>query len=218
MLLKLRPRKKSRALRCSRDRNICDRAITSSSTGIGRGPSSRPGPTQDGWYRAEVVVAARARGILVAAFVSITAACSSPSAENPQVRAGAVYDTVVRWFAARSPSDPDPLPVFIEPRGEGASIELDVQAELVKSTKDVATVRFIDSRDEALITKDDGTVVVADDGILIRLAPVVEEGKKVRLDVDLHDHDQQFKTLQFSLDLVSDKWVIKDQPIEVPAG
>ncbi len=129
-----------------------------------------------------------------------------------------MYDTVVRWFAAQSAADPDPLPVFIEPRGEGASIELDVQAELVKSTKDVATVRFIDSRDEALITKDDGTVVVADDGVLIRLAPVVEEGKKVRLDVDVHDHDEQFKTLQFSLDLVNDQWVIKGQPINAPAG
>jgi hypothetical protein len=165
-----------------------------------------------------VVVAARARGVLLATFLSITAACSSPSPENPQVRAGAVYDTVVRWFAARSAADPDPLPVFIEPRGEGASIELDVQAELVKSTKDVATVRFIDARQEALISKDDGTVVVADDGVLIRLAPVVEEGKKVQLDVDVHDHDEQFKTLQFSLDLVSDQWVIKDQPIDVPVG
>jgi hypothetical protein len=165
-----------------------------------------------------VVVAARTRGIVLAAIVSITAACSSPSPENPEVRAGAVYDTIVRWFAARSADDPDPLPVFIEPRGEGASIQLDVQAELIKSTKDVATVRFIDSRDEALVTKDDGTVVVVDDGILIRLAPVVEEGNKVRLDVDLHDFDEQFKTLQFSLDLVNDKWVIAQQPINVPAG
>lgn len=155
---------------------------------------------------------------MLAAIVSITAACSSPSPENPEVRAGAVYDTIVRWFAATSADDPDPLPVFIEPRGEGASIELDVQAELIKSTKDVATVRFIDSRDEALVTKDDGTVVVADDGILIRLAPVVEEGKKVRLDVDVHDHDEQFTTLQFSLDSVNDEWVIAQQPVNVPAG
>jgi hypothetical protein len=165
-----------------------------------------------------VVVAARTRGIVLAAIVSITAACSSPSPENPEVRAGAVYDTIVRWFAARSADDPDPLPVFIEPRGEGASIQLDVQAELIKSTKDVATVRFIDSRDEALVTKDDGTVVVADDGILIRLAPVVEEGTRVRLDVDVHDHDEQFTTLQFSLNSVNDKWVIAQQPVNVPAG
>ena len=108
--------------------------------------------------------------------------------------------------------------MFIEPRGEGASIQLDVQAELIKSTKDIATVRFIDSRDEALVTNDDGTVVVADGGILIRLAPVVEEGQRVRIDVDVHEHDEQFRTMQFNLDHVADQWVIHGPPIEVPAG
>jgi hypothetical protein len=146
------------------------------------------------------------------------AACSSPSPENPEVRAGAVYDTVVRWFAQSSTTDPDPLPVFIESRGEGASIQLDVQAELIKSTQDVATVKFIDSRDEALITKEDGTVVVADDGILVRLAPVIEEGRKVRLDVDVHQTDENFKTLQFTLSLVNDKWVLDGPPVDAPAG
>ena len=134
------------------------------------------------------------------------------------VRAGAVYDSIVRWFAQSSTEDPDPLPVFIEPRGEGASIQLDVQAELIKSTKDVATVKFIDSRDEALVTNDDGTVVVADGGILIRLAPVVEEGQKVRIDVDVHEHDEQFRTMQFNLALVKDQWVIQQAPVEVPSG
>jgi hypothetical protein len=170
------------------------------------------------WYRAQVVVAARTRGLVLAAIVSIAAGCSSPSPENPQVRAGAVYDTIVRWFATRSNADPDPLPVFIEPRGEGASIGLDVQAELIKSTQDVATVRFIDSRDEALITKDDGTVAVADDGVLLRFAPVVEKGAKVQLDIDMHDHDDQFKTLQFNLKQVNDKWIIEKQPVEVTGG
>jgi len=150
--------------------------------------------------------------------VSLTAACSSPSPENPQVRAGAVYDTIVRWFADKSTTDPDPLPVFVEPRGEGASIGLDVQAELIKSTQDVANVKFIDSRDEALITNDDGTVVVADDGVLLRFAPVVEKGDKVRLDIDVHDHDDHFKTLQFDLDQVNDKWVIDQEPVDVTTG
>ena len=134
------------------------------------------------------------------------------------MRAGAVYDSIVHGFVQSSTTDPDPLPVFIEPRGEGASIQLDVQAELIKSTKDVATVKFIDSRDEALVTKDDGTVVVANGGILIRLAPVVEQGQKVRIDVDVHEHDTQFRTMQFDLDLVNAQWVIKQTPIEVPAG
>jgi hypothetical protein len=155
---------------------------------------------------------------VLAAIVSVMAACSSPSPENPEVRAGAVYDTVVRWFAQSSSTDPDPLPVFIESRGEGASIQLDVQAELIKSTQDVATVKFIDSRDEALITQEDGTVVVADDGILVRLAPVIEEGRKVRLDVDVHQTDENFKTLQFTLSLVNDEWVLDGPPVDAPAG
>jgi hypothetical protein len=170
------------------------------------------------WYRAQVLVAVRTRGLVLAAMITIAAGCSSPSPENPQVRAGAVYDTIVRWFANKANNDPDPLPVFIEPRGEGASIALDVQAELIKSTQDVATVRFIDSRDEALITKDDGTVVVADDGVLLRFAPVVEKGDKVQLDIDVHDHDDQFKTFQFHLDQVNDQWRIDQQPVEVTTG
>jgi len=165
-----------------------------------------------------VFAAVRTRGLVLAAIVSLIAGCSSPSPENPQVRAGAVYDTIVRWFADKSTTDPDPLPVFVEPRGEGASIGLDVQAELIKSTQDVANVKFIDSRDEALITNGDGTVVVADDGVLLRFAPVVEKGDKVRLDIDVHDHDDQFKTLQFDLDQVNDKWVIDQQPVDVTTG
>lgn len=155
---------------------------------------------------------------MLAAILPVMAACSAASPENPGVRAGAVYDTIVGWFAEASADDPDPLPVFIESRGEGASIQLDVQAELIQTTQDLATVRFIDSRDEALVTNEDGTVVVADGGILIRLAPVVEEGSKVRLDVDVHELDEQFRTLQFTLNLVNDVWEIELQPVVVPAG
>jgi len=158
------------------------------------------------------------KAVVLTAILSILAACSSDSPASPTVRAGAVYDSVVRWFAQSSTTDPDPLPVFVEPRGEGASIDLGVQAELVKSTQDVATVRFIDSRDEALITNADGTQVVADGGILIRLAPVIENGTKVRLDVDVHERDEEFRTLQFDLTQVNGTWVLDKQPVEVPAG
>ncbi|MEY2446241.1 MAG: hypothetical protein QOE00_2821 [Ilumatobacteraceae bacterium] len=160
----------------------------------------------------------RGRRVVLAAILLISASCSGPSATTPEARAGAVYDSIVRWFAEKSATDPDPLPVFIEPRGEGASIRLDVQAELVASTKNVATVRFIDARQEALVTKADGTVVVANDGVLLRLAPVVENGNKVQLDVDVHDHDEQFRTMQFDLTLVSDRWVIDQPPTQLPAS
>ncbi|HEY7627410.1 MAG TPA: hypothetical protein VH761_10095 [Ilumatobacteraceae bacterium] len=122
----------------------------------------------------------------------------------------------MRWFAQRDASDPDPLPVFIEPRGEGASIQLDVQAKVVDTTKDVAAVRFIDARDEALVTNEDGVTVVADDGVLIRLDPVVEEGNSVKLDVDVHDRDDHFFTYEFDLSRRADTWNIDRPPVEVP--
>jgi hypothetical protein len=165
-----------------------------------------------------VLVAVRGRNVVLAAILLVLAACSASSHATSVARAGAVYDAVVRWYANSSATDADPLPVFIEPRGEGASIQLDVQAALVKSTQDVAKVRFIDSRDEALITNDDGTVVVADGGILLRLAPVVEDGNEIQLDVDLHDHDEVFRTMQFDLKLVNEKWVIAQPPKELPAS
>ena len=60
--------------------------------------------------------------------------------------------------------------------------------------------------------------MVADGGILVRLAPVIEEGRKVRLDVDVHQADEKFKTMQFSLNLVNDEWVLAGEPVEAPAG
>jgi hypothetical protein len=79
-------------------------------------------------------------------------------------------------------------------------------------------VRFIDSRDEALVTKDDGTVVVANDGVLLRLDPVADKGNPIRLDVDVHDQDDTFTTMEFDLQKSHDVWSITKQPTEVPGG
>ncbi len=146
------------------------------------------------------------------------AACSSEPPATQKVDAAAVYETVIGWFADAKPDDPAPLPIFVEPRGQGTSIALDVQAEVVKSTTAVATVRFIDTRDEALTKDDTGTAVVADNGILIRLAPVADTGSAVRLDVDVYEQDEQFHTLQFNLRLSGDQWTVTASPATVPPG
>src|SRR4051812_45602431 len=97
------------------------------------GPNAGRPPREARWYCSAVLVAVRGRRLVVAALVSAVTACSSGSAASPEVRASAVYDSIVRWFAKSSATDPEPLPVFIESRGEGASIQLDVQADLIKS-------------------------------------------------------------------------------------
>jgi hypothetical protein len=40
----------------------------------------------------------------------------------------------------------------------------------------------------------------------------------VRLDVDVHQSDENFKTTQFTLNLVNDEWVLDGPPVEAPAG
>jgi len=156
------------------------------------------------------------RRIATCLFVAVAAACATTS--ESEVRAGAVYDGIMRWFAAEQISDPDPLPIFVEPRGEGTSIDIAVQAEVVESAADVADVRFIDTRDEALATDEDEVVSVRDEGILIRLGPVLEEGRRVTLDVDQFVDDETERTLRFSLVATGDEWRVLGDPVVFAAG
>jgi hypothetical protein len=126
---------------------------------------------------------------------------------------------VVRWFADRGTDDPEPLPVFIEARGEGASIDLAVQAELIDLTAEDAIARFIDSREEAVA--DDGEddsagPTVRDDGVLIRLDPVLENGPPMTLDVDEYVDETTFRTLRFTLSQsTDDTWRVVGEPVAV---
>lgn len=158
------------------------------------------------------------RLIAACVLLALPAAACSNSSES-EIRASAVYEGVMRWLAAQSLADPEPLPVFVEPRGEGTSIDLEVQADVVESSADVADVRFIDTRDEALVTDDEtGTVVVRDDGVLIRLGPVLEEGQRVTLDVDVFVNEEIDQTLRFSMLATGDQWRVLGDPVEGAAG
>lgn len=147
---------------------------------------------------------------MIALAVATMTACSSQSAS--EVRAGEVYEAAVRWLAMEHDDDPDPLPLFIEPRGEGTAIKLEVQADLVDATSDVANVRFTDDRDEAITTEDD-IQVVRDDGELIRLGPVVEDGQRVSLEVDRWIGDERFATLLFLLRQDGETWTTIADPV-----
>jgi hypothetical protein len=157
------------------------------------------------------------KGIAAGLLVVMVFGCSKSS--ESEIRASAVYEGVMRWLAAEHASDPDPLPVFVEPRGEGTSIDLEVQAEVVESVADVADVRFIDTRDEALESDDEsGLIVVRDGGLLIRLGPVLEEGQRVTLDVDIFVDEEADRTIRFSLVASGDEWRVVGDPLEVIPG
>ena len=147
----------------------------------------------------------------------VTVACTSLSPSKE--RASEVYVTIVQWFAEQQPAD-QPLKVFVEPRGEGSSISVDVQAEVITALEDVATVRFIDARDEALEDFGDGVLVVRDRGILLAFDPVPNDVDDVAVEVNQYLDDALVRTFRFELSRVGDQWRVDehtfvDEPITV---
>ena len=136
---------------------------------------------------------------------ALVASCTdlSPSKE----RASDVYVAVIRWFAAEQQAD-EPVKVFVEPRGEGSSINLDVQAEVVTAVEDVAQVRFIDGRDEALEDLGDGVLTVRDGGILLAFGPVPNDAADVDVEVDQYVDETMVRTYRFVLRRDGEQWVV----------
>ena len=170
-----------------------------------------------GWTAGTVrrVTARRRWTALVAGIAIASASCTASSPSD--IRAASVYDAVVRWFAERSAEDPEPLPVFIEARGEGTSIDLAVQAELIDLSVEYATARFIDSREEAVAEDEDDPerMAVRDGGVLIRLDPVIEQGRPSALHVDEWVDETTMRTLRFLLSERDDTWHVVGDPVDV---
>ncbi len=148
----------------------------------------------------------------VAGIAGVVGGCSLDEANDAEARAGAVYEAVVRWLVGPVPEGADPHVVFVEARGQGAGIGVKVEAALIGAVDDVASVRFIDERTEAL-TEIDGRTVVRDDGLLLRFDPVVEEGSEVTLDVDRYvGGDVAFESIRFELQANGAEWSVVGRP------
>jgi hypothetical protein len=143
-------------------------------------------------------------------------ACSTlgDARTDEQDRAAQVYEAVLRWFVPSIPPDEKAV-IFIEPRGEGSSIGLNVQSELIRVVDDIADVRFIDSHDEALDEDEHGVPHVKDGGLLVRFGPVAETGSPVSVDVDLFLSEESYTSLRFVVGSVGDSWDIDGQPESV---
>ncbi len=173
----------------------------------------------------------------VLALASAMALASCVDQAGPDdTRASEVYTAVVRWFVhdetgAAVPAtlaDDERFHVFLEPRGEGGRIDLQVQTELIDDLAGVAEVRFIDAIDEAIErpAEEGGAAEVRDEGVLLRLDPVPEDGDRVELDVDrwLHSIDgadeveEVFETLRFEVVSRGDGWQLVGEPEVLTPG
>ncbi len=129
-----------------------------------------------------------------------------------KARASDVYVTIIRSFATQPVDDP-PLKVFVEPRGEGSSISVDVQADVVTAVADVAEVRFIDGRSEALEENDGGVMIVRDGGILLAFGPVPNDASDLVVEVDQYIDDTSLATHRFVMRSRGEKWIIDDKSV-----
>lgn len=151
-------------------------------------------------------------GRLLALMVGSTLAVAGCAGSEPDaVRAGEVYDAVVRWFADARDDDPEPLVIHVE-RWDDGPLDLAVQAEVVASTAQLATVRFIDTRDEALEWIDD-VPTVRHEGLLVRFGPAPERGRQVRIFVDRWVDVDQFVRLEVTVAQQDTAWAVLGESV-----
>lgn len=155
--------------------------------------------------------------VLMMGFALAMSGCTA--SEPGAVRAGEVYDAVVRWLSPVNAANVEPLLVHVE-RWDDAMLDLATQAEVVASTADVATVRFIDSRDEALEWLED-VPQVRGEGMLIRLGPVPERGRQFTVLVDRWVGGDSFERVAVTMVQRSAAWGVLGEaislgPVDIP--
>ncbi|HEY4331115.1 MAG TPA: hypothetical protein VGM78_01045 [Ilumatobacteraceae bacterium] len=129
---------------------------------------------------------------LLAALTLFAAACTSSSSKGPAVVNEAdVYVAAIQWYvgtkAATVNTDPDPLVLYVAP-ATGKEIDVGAQATVLgklASDKDHLTIRFADSRDDA-INSSDVAEAVKDDGVLLAVGGFDAGSPSVALRINVY--------------------------------
>jgi hypothetical protein len=125
-----------------------------------------------------------------------------------------IYAVAIRWLVEDS-SDSGIEKVFVEGVGDEA-IALGVEVEVVNRLRDALTIRFIDSRDEAIDISEPGDPVRGD-GVLIGLGSLPDvERPPVRLYVDRYRNVHEVAAYEVVLDRRGGNWQVTGDPTPVP--
>jgi hypothetical protein len=126
--------------------------------------------------------------------------CGSGGGPSEDEREANVYALVIRTLASDEPIGTDATPdeldriVYVGSLDAERTISLDVQAAVVETLEDFATIRFVDEMGEAIDDSADGEPVL-EDGVLLVLG-AVPTGRSPSVEaeryVDLND-DQHFR-------------------------
>jgi hypothetical protein len=148
--------------------------------------------------------------------LALTGCDGSSKAESS--RDAQIYVATIRDVLSEQPApeQPDALPVvFVVGVGE-KKIPASVQAEVRRDLDADAVIRFADQRDEALL-KDEDHMPVRDDGVLVVVGEVPEQGDPVDLPVEIYRSTDDWSKLVLTIGRGSSQWTVTSES-KAPAG
>jgi hypothetical protein len=142
---------------------------------------------------------------------------SSDDLATSDDRTAGVYESILNWLLEEEPGvsvDETPeWPLFVGSRSD-LDVDLDVQVAVVEALEPRISVRFIDERPEA-IDPNSEDVSVHDDGLLVGLGAVAEEGDNVEVYVDRYRNAVEIEAWLVTLRRAGTKWEIVGLPAPV---
>lgn len=146
---------------------------------------------------------------LLAACAALIGASCNGTTEGGMSRRAQIYLAVVDAVLDNefpAPPDDELLVVYVIRVGE-TTIDAAVQADVADGLHDRADVRFADERSEAIV-EDDEEMPVRDDGVLVAVGDVAEEGEPVDVDVEIYRSVNDSSRFRFTLAPWSSVWTV----------
>lgn len=147
--------------------------------------------------------------------LAVVAACSDDGEPAASVDVQ-VYSAVIRWFDADEPAmgDDERREVFLDGLDD-ATVDIDVQVDIVNALEDDMRVRFIDADDEAIDPDVEGAPV-RNGGLLLHLGPVVVRDGGAEVDVGRYAGDGEVVRYRLSVVSGGGAWRVGGSPVTLP--
>lgn len=140
---------------------------------------------------------------------------AAPTEQDPVDRQVDIYAEVLRAVVVDADpafAEAGPPVVYVAARGGEEPINVDVQAGVVVELEEWTTIRFVDTVEEAVDVDAEGAPV-RDDGVLVGLGPVPEEGRIVDVYADRYEGPDRTVVFEVTVRRTSDGWSV-DEPLD----
>ncbi|WP_229022806.1 hypothetical protein [Actinomarinicola tropica] len=152
--------------------------------------------------------------VLVATLAGCTDDGPEGAAEDPTQRLVEIYaaaiESVVDEARARPDDDADAITLFLEVRDD-VEVSAEVQVGVVGALEPWASVRFIDSLEEA-VAVDDDEAPVRNDGMLIGLGAVGEGATSTTVMIDRYEGPEATTVFEIDVQRRAGEWTVDGTP------